>query len=76
MRGNSFKLKPDGVRLDVKKKFFTVRVVRPWHRWSREVVAASSLEVFKAGLDSATGCSIPGSVQSQAGQCHGLTAWR
>lgn len=55
MRENSFKLKADGVRLDVKKKFFTVKVVRPWHKLSRGAVSAPSLEVFKARLDSDMG---------------------
>jgi len=35
----------------VRKKFFTVRVVRPWHRLPREAVAVPSLAVFKARLD-------------------------
>ena len=38
------------------KKFFPVRVLRPWHRLPREAVAApGSLEVFKARLDGALG---------------------
>ncbi|KFQ13482.1 hypothetical protein N330_07938, partial [Leptosomus discolor] len=50
---NAFKLKEGRFRSDIRKKFITVRVVRPWHRLPREAVAAPSLTVFKARLDGA-----------------------
>ncbi|KFM07090.1 hypothetical protein AS27_06938, partial [Aptenodytes forsteri] len=50
---NGFKLKEGRFRVDIRKKFFIVRVVRHWNRMPREAGDAPSLEMFKARLDGA-----------------------
>ena len=40
MRGNGFKLEEGTSRLDIKKKFFTVRVVRHWNKFPSNAVDA------------------------------------
>jgi len=47
-RGNSFKLKEGGSRLDITEKLLSV--VRHWNRMPREVVDALSLKVLKVRL--------------------------
>ena len=55
---NGFKLKEGRFRLEVRRKFFTQRMVRCWNRLPREVVDAPPLETFRVRLDGSLGSLI------------------
>lgn len=52
-RGDECKLNQDRFRLDLREKFFIIRMVRHWNLLLKEIVNAPSVEVFKATLSEA-----------------------
>ena len=48
-KGNGFKLKERRFRLDIRKTFFTIRVMRHWKRVLRDVMEAHSLGHSRSG---------------------------
>ena len=52
-RDKGFKLKEGKFRLGVKRRFFTVRLLRHWNWLPSEAVSPPSLETLKVRLDRA-----------------------
>jgi len=50
---NGFKLEEGRFRLNIREKFFSVRMVRYWNRLPRKAADVPSLKAFKARLDEA-----------------------
>ena len=68
-RGNGLQLRQGRFRLDIRRNFFTQRVVMHWNRLPKEAVDAPSLEAFKVGLDVALGSLVWWLVTLHIGGC-------
>ena len=54
-RGNDFKIKKQGCRRDVRKRFFSLRTTDIWNKLPNSIVNASSLCLFKTKVDNLFG---------------------
>ena len=52
LQGHSLKLQKPSVRINIRKYFFSNRVVDSWNGLPEEIVTASSLDAFKLMLRS------------------------
>ena len=50
-RGNRHKLEHGKFHMNIRKKFFTLRMTEHWSKLPREVVESPSLEIFKTQQD-------------------------
>ena len=50
-RGHAFKIFKNYCRTDVRKNFFTTRVITPWNDLPKEVITAASMDDFKKLID-------------------------
>ncbi|CAH8665158.1 unnamed protein product [Dicrocoelium dendriticum] len=59
LRGHRLKLKHHRVRLDIRTKFFTNRVVNFWNKLPSDLVESETVEAFKRGLDDCWSINFP-----------------
>ena len=50
-RGHKYKLKKQSCRLEVRKNFFSIRIVNEWNNLPASIAEATTLNTFKARLD-------------------------
>lgn len=48
-KGKSHRLHPGRLQLEIRRNFFTLRVLQHWNKLSRDKGELSSVEAFKAG---------------------------